>query len=175
MKYDTRRLVLLAILLAVSIVLNIVERLVLMGFTGLPMVRLGLANVVVLIVLYVLSPKDAFIVLVLRILLVSLLAPGSTVITFLLALAGGLAAFTAMYACKRTGRFTIISVSVAGAFFHAVGQILMAMFVLATEEIVFILPLFLALSIPTGILTGLIAKKTAAIIKGQLRSYRYEE
>ncbi len=175
MKRDTRRLVLLAILLAASIVLNIVERLVLMGFTGLPMVRLGLANVVVLILLYVLSPKDAFVVLILRIFLVGLLAPASTVITFLLSLSGGLAAFLAMYALYATKRFSIISVSVAGAFFHAVGQILMAMFILATEEVVFILPVFLALSVPTGILTGLIAKKTAEIIKVKLQAYSYHE
>ena len=48
---NTKRLVFLAIMLTVSIALNIIERLVLMGFTGLPMVRLGLANVVVLILL----------------------------------------------------------------------------------------------------------------------------
>ncbi len=175
MKRDTRRLVLLAILLAVSIVLNIVERLVLMGFTGLPMVRLGLANVVVLILLYVHSPKDAFLVLILRILVVGFLAPGSTIITFLLSLSGGLAAFLAMYALKTTGRFTIVSVSVAGAFFHAVGQILMAMFILATEEVIFILPIFLALSVPTGILTGLIAKKSVETIKEKLRAYSHDE
>jgi len=67
---NTQKLVLLSILIAISIVLNIVERFALGGLTGLPMIRLGLANIVVLMVMYLYQAKDAFLVLIIRIFLV---------------------------------------------------------------------------------------------------------
>ncbi len=170
---NTKRLVFLAIMLTVSIALNIIERLVLMGFTGLPMVRLGLANVVVLILLYVYSFRDAFAVLLLRILLVGLLAPGATIFSFFLSLAGGLFAIAMMTLFKRLPSFSIIGVSVMGAAGHAVGQILTAVFLFSTEEVVFILPLFMTLSIPTGVFTGIVAKRMIVLLKQTSSTYEY--
>ena len=164
---QTKRLVFLAVMLGVSVVLNIVERTAIQGFSGLPMIRLGLANIVVLILLYTYGRKDAFSVLILRILLVGfvtgLLSP-----SFFLSFAGGMVAFTLMTLFKRLPGFTIISVSVMGSLGHAVGQIAMAVFILETSEIVYILPVLIAISIPTGIFTGMVARKLINLMKDQL-------
>ncbi len=170
---NTKRLVFLAIMLTVSIALNIIERLVLMGFTGLPMVRLGLANVVILILLYVYSFRDAFAVLLLRVFIVGLLAPGATIFSFALSLSGGLLAIAMMALFKKLPSFSIIGVSVIGAAGHAIGQVFMAVFIFSTEEVVFILPLFLTLSIPTGIFTGLVAKRMILLLKQKVTTYEY--
>ncbi len=154
-----------------SIVLNIVERVALGGFTNLPMLRLGLANIVVLIVLYVYGTRDAFAVLILRIALVSLLYAG--VIAFALSLSGGFLAFFLMWLFSRMERFTIVSVSVMGAIGHAVGQIMMAMFLLETEEIIFTLPIFLLMSVPTGIFTGLVARRLIRLMREKMPILRY--
>ena len=153
----TKKLVLLSILLAISIVLNIVERFMLGGLTGLPMIRLGLANIVVLMIFYLFNAKDAFVILVLRIFIVgvytSLFSP-----TFFLALGGGLVAYLGMYLGKKIPLFSEIGVSVLGAFGHALGQILMAIFILETEALIVYFPWLVALSLPSGVITGFIAK-----------------
>ena len=169
---QTKRLVFLAIMLAVSVVLNIVERTAIVGFTGLPMIRLGLANIVVLIILYTYGIKDAFAVLLIRILLVSFVT-GLFSPAFYLSLSGGMVAFALMMLFKRLPGFTIISVSVMGSLGHAVGQIFMAVFLLNTEEIIFILPLLIAISIPTGIFTGMVARKLINSMKEQFKVHSY--
>jgi len=169
---QTKRLVLLAILLAVSVVLNIVERVAIGGLTGLPMVRLGLANIVILIVLYIYTVKDAFTLLILRIFLVGLFTALFSP-TFWLSLGGGLLAFLLMVIFKKLRVFTVISVSVMGSFGHAVGQILTAIFLLSTQELIAYLPVLIALSIPTGIFTGLISKRLITILENNIAVEHY--
>ena len=169
---QTKKLVFLAVMLGVSVVLNIVERTAIQGFTGLPMVRLGLANIVVLIVFYTYGVKDAFGVLILRIILVGFVT-GLFSPAFYLSLAGGIFAYGLMVLFKHLPGFFIISVSVMGSLGHAVGQILMAIFLLNTEEIVFILPILIAISIPSGIFTGMVARKLLTTMKSQFTVHSY--
>jgi heptaprenyl diphosphate synthase len=161
---NTQKLVLISILIAISIVLNIIERFALGGLTGLPMIRLGLANIVVLMVLYLYQAKDAFLVLIIRIFLVglftSLFSP-----TFFLSLGGGLLAYLGMSIGKSLKVFSIIGVSVLGSFGHALGQIIAAIIILSTQELIVYFPWLVVLSIPTGLLTGFIALKMNQIIK----------
>jgi heptaprenyl diphosphate synthase len=161
---NTQKLVLISILIAISIVLNIIERFALGGLTGLPMIRLGLANIVVLMVLYLYQAKDAFLVLIIRIFLVglftSLFSP-----TFFLSLGGGLLAYLGMIIGKSLKVFSIIGVSVLGSFGHALGQIIAAIIILSTQELIVYFPWLVVLSIPTGLLTGFIALKMNQIIK----------
>jgi len=161
---NTQKLVLISILIAISIVLNIIERFALGGLTGLPMIRLGLANIVVLMVLYLYQAKDAFLVLIIRIFLVglftSLFSP-----TFFLSLGGGLLAYLGMIIGKSLKVFSIIGVSVLGSFGHALGQIIAAIIILSTQELIVYFPWLVVLSIPTGLLTGIIALKMNQIIK----------
>lgn len=161
---DTKKLVLLSILLAISIVLNIVERLMLGGLTGLPMVRLGLSNIIILMVIYLYQSKDAVLLLILRVFLVgvftSLFSP-----TFFLSLGGGLMAFIGMYVGHKVKVFSMIGVSVLGAFGHALGQILMAIVLLETESLIVYFPWLVAISIPTGVITGVVALKMTGLLK----------
>jgi len=170
---QTRKMIFIAILLSVSIVLNIVERFAVQGFTGLPMIRLGLANIVVLVILYTYGPKDAFVILLLRILLVAMLTTGLLAPAFWLSFSGGMVAYTLMFTFKKLPGFTLISVSVMGSVGHAVGQIIMAVFILNTQEIIFILPLLLMLSVPTGIFVGLVSKRVLHILSHQLFKEQY--
>ncbi len=165
---NTQKMVLIAILLSVSIVLNLVERFTLQGFTGLPMVRLGLANIVVLLILYTYGTKDAFAILFLRIVLVAMLSTGLGSVSFLLSFSGGMVAFLLMVTFKTLKGFTVISVSIMGSLGHAFGQIFMAIFVLATDEIVFLLPVLMMLSVPTGIFVGLTTQRLIKILGPQM-------
>lgn len=163
-KTKTKKLVTIAIMLSISIVLSIVESLFPIGVTG---AKLGLANIITLVVMYLYSPKDATLVLLLRILLVALLYSGFGSLTFWLSLSGGTVALMFMLFIKLTNRFTIVSVSVVGSLGHAAGQIFAAMILMNTAALVFYFPVIFLVAIPTGVFVGITAQKFISIAKNQ--------
>lgn len=161
-----RKMVFLGIMISISIVVSIIEAQISTVLFIIPGVKLGLANIITLIVLYIYGPKDAFIVLIIRILIVALIY--SPMPAPLLSLSGGLFAYVTMVLMKKIKQFSIISVSVSGALMHMVGQILMAIIVLSTKELLLYLPYMVLISIPTGIFTGIVAKKLTQIFEKTL-------
>ncbi|QMS84473.1 Gx transporter family protein [Candidatus Xianfuyuplasma coldseepsis] len=163
----TKRLTLLAILLAISIVLSIVESMIPIPIP-VPGVKLGLANVVTILILFIYGDRDAFTILLLRIILVGLLRGNIFSVTFFLSLSGGMVAYLMMFLFKHLKRFNIISISIMGAFGHSVGQIVMAIFIIERRELIFYFPYILVLSIVTGVFTGMIATRSLQIMKKAL-------
>ncbi len=159
----TKRITLLAIMLSLSIVLSIVESL--LPVIPIPGVKLGLANVVTLIVMYIYGEKDAFMVLLLRIILVGLLRGNIFSVTFFLSMSGGMTAYLMMILFKNVKVFSVIGVSIMGAFGHSVGQIVMAIFLIERAELIYYFPYVLVISVITGVLTGLVAYKSLDIMK----------
>jgi len=158
---NTQRLVTLSILLSISIVLSIVEGAIQFGVPG---AKLGLANIITLVVMYLYSDKDAFTLVILRILLVGLVRTlGSP--AFFLSLSGGMLAFLMMYLFKKTNKFSLLSVSVMGSLGHSVGQIVMAIFILDTPQLVFYFPIIFLIAIPTGIFVGMTSQKFISVSK----------
>ncbi|MDD5293611.1 MAG: Gx transporter family protein, partial [Candidatus Izemoplasmatales bacterium] len=86
---------------------------------------------------------------------------------FWMSLSGGVLAIISMIVAKRFIKMSIIGVSVAGALFHMIGQILMAMFVLNTETLLYYLPWMMLISVPTGIFTGVVANKMQKMLHDQ--------
>ncbi len=148
---STKKAVMLAVLLAMAIVLSIVESL--LPSLGVIGAKLGLANIITIVILYTFTDKDAFVIVILRILLVPLLR-GFVLPTFLLSLGGGLLAFFLMWLFKKMKIFNVVSVSVMGSLGHSLGQILMAMVLFEVAEIVFYFPILFAVAIPTGVFVG---------------------
>ena len=153
----------LAILLSISIVLAIVESF--LPVIPIPGVKLGLANVVTLIVMYYFGEKDAFTLLMMRIVLVALLRGNIFSVTFFLSFSGGMVAYIMMFLTKQARIFSIIGVSIMGAFGHSVGQIAMAIFILDTVELIFYFPYILLLSVVTGVITGFLAYRSYNIMQ----------
>jgi heptaprenyl diphosphate synthase len=154
-KNKTKKLVTISILLSISIVLSIVEPAFLLGVPG---AKLGLANIITLVVLYLYTPKDAALLLFLRVFLVGLVYSGIWSLTFQLSLGGGTLAVLLMILVKKTNRFTIISVSVMGSLGHATGQIFVAMMVMSTPFLVYYLPVLFMMSVPAGLFIGYTSK-----------------
>jgi len=161
----TKRLTLLAVMLAASIVLSIIESQIPVFIPG---VKIGLANVVTLIIFYIYGDRDALLILVLRIVLVGMLTGKIASPTFFLSLSGGMTAYLMMFIFKHLKVFSIIGVSIMGAFGHSVGQIAMAIFLIERTELIFYLPWILVLSVTTGVITGMVSKKSLAIVKNAI-------
>ena len=149
-----KRFTIIAMLLAIAIVLNVLE-----SFTiFIPGVKLGFANIIILIMLYEFKPAEALMVDILRIFMVGLLRGSSLSPTFFMALSGGLTSFIIMFLFSRIKIFSPVGVSVLGSISHATGQIFVAIGLLGTNAVVYYLPFIGLLSILTGILSGIIAK-----------------
>ena len=159
----TKRLTLLSILLAISIVVSIIEATAIV--IPIPGVKLGLANVVTLLIMFIYGERDAFMVLILRIVLVGLLIGTIFNVGFYLSLAGGMVAYTMMFLFKRLNRFSLVGISIMGAFGHSVGQIVMAIFIIERVELIYYFPYILVLSVATGVVTGLVATRALVIMK----------
>lgn len=151
-----RRYVYIASLLTMSIVLSMVEGLIPIPVPG---VKLGLANIIILVMLYDFKTSEAFLVLIIRIFLVGILRGNIFQVPFFMSLCGGLTSFIVMRVFSLFKFFSIIGVSVIGSIFHCVGQIVIAIILLGTAQVVYYLPLIAILSTVTGVLTGIISKR----------------
>lgn len=151
----TKRLCIISMLLAMAIVLNILESFIPVFIPG---VKLGLANIIILIMLYEFKPYEALAVDVLRILLVGLLRGNFLSPTFIMSLSGGMLSFLVMYLFSRIKVFSPIGVSVLGAISHAIGQVIVAIFILGSQAVMYYLPFIGLLSIATGVFSGIITQ-----------------
>lgn len=147
----------LTMLLALSVVLNIIESFIPLFNGSIPGLKLGLANIIILIILYMFSFKDALYVSLLRIILVGILRTGLFSMTFFFSLGGALLSLCSMFLAKKT-KLSIIGVSVVGSIFHSIGQVLIAIIVIKNTYIIYYVPWLLLFSIPTGILVGIVSK-----------------
>ncbi len=152
---NLKRTCILSMLLAMAIVLNLVETLIPIFIPG---VKLGLANIIILIMLYEFKPTEALIVNLLRIIIVGLIRSTLLSPTFLMSLTGGILSYLLMLLFSRGKIFSPIGVSVLGAVGHTVGQIVIANILLDTTAVVYYLPLIALLSVFTGVFSGILAR-----------------
>jgi len=149
----TKRLVLLAMLTAVAMILSYVESL--LPSVGIPGVKMGLANIAVIFALFRFGWKEAAALSLVRVVLVSLLF--GSVDAMLYSLAGAVLSLAVMALLRRIDRFSTVGISVAGGVAHNAGQILMAMLILQTKQLLGYLPVLAVSGIAGGVLTGLAA------------------
>lgn len=146
----------LGVFCALALIFSYIESLIPLPI-GIPGVKLGLANLVVVIALYKMRMVDVFILVVARVLVSGFIF--GNYFSILYSLAGAVFSFFAMCVLKKTDKFTVIGVSVIGGVFHNLGQILVAIFVVETIRIVYYFPVLMISGVGTGILIGVIAQE----------------
>ena len=151
------RLTLLALCLALSLMLFFVElRLPLVA--AVPGFKLGLANIVTVAALRLFRAREAFLLLVLRIVLGAAFAGSLPALSF--SLAGGLLALSVGVLLLRAApRVPLALLGIAGALSHNVGQLLAASFWLGTLDVFYYAPMLFALAVFTGFATGFLAQE----------------
>lgn len=160
-----RKTVTLGFLLALALILAYVESLIPFSF-GIPGIKLGLPNLIVLLLLYGNDTpqgnqatcggiRDALLVNGMRIVLSGFLF--SNLYAILYALAGALCSFAAMLLGRRFRCFSVIGVSVLGGVFHNVGQVIVAMLVVETVYVGYYIPFLIVSGTVTGAVLGLAA------------------
>lgn len=149
----------LSMLLALSVVLNIVENMIPLFNGTVPGVKLGLANVVILFVLKEYGFKEAIFMSITRVLLVSILNTGLFSVAFFLSLSGALFSIFIMGILNKYSKLSVVGISISGSLFHSLGQIIAVSFFLNSLSAFNYLPIIILFAIPTGILTGIITKE----------------
>ena len=142
----------LGVFLALALICSYVESLIPFYF-GIPGVKLGLTNIVVVLMLYCVLAGFLF----------------GNLFSILYSLAGGMFSFLVMYLLKRTGKLGVLPVSVAGGMSHNIGQIAVAAFVVENINIFYYLPVLFVAGIVTGLLIGVAAQEIILRIGGRLK------
>lgn len=150
----TRTITYTALFSALALIFSYIEAILPIS-AGMPGVKLGIANLVVIIALYKMDFKSALAINLIRILVAGLLFSG--LFGALYSLAGGMLSLIAMYLLKKTDLFSIIGVSMAGGVVHNMGQLLVASFVVSNIRMFFYLPILMFSGIISGILIGVLA------------------
>lgn len=162
---NVKKSVILAFLVAAGILLQLLE-----SFVGVFMIvpgyKIGLANIAGLFALYMYDEKSMAYVSLLRIFLSSLMQGTLFSVSFWLSLSGGLLACLAMIIAYKSKVFSIYGVSILGASFHNIGQVIAITWIYQQYFMQLFLPILLALSIVSGILIAVICKKVLSHING---------
>lgn len=158
----TRRIAMAGVLCALAFGLSYIEMLLPFDF-AVPGIKLGLANVVVLVALYVLKPADAFAINFARVMLAGLLFGNPMTVSF--SVAGAVFSFITMFLLKKyTGRHIIV-ISLAGAIAHIFGQMCVGMFYYNPRVVIYYCTFLLVAACFTGFLLGFVASRILNVVR----------
>lgn len=160
---DIKKMTLYANLLAIAIILNIVESL--WQVIPVPGAKIGLANIVTVIILFIYKPSDSIYFVIIRVIFVSILTGKLFNPIFYMSLSGGIFASVSMVILFKLDFFGLLGISVLGSIMHTVGQIMMGIFVVGSVAVISYLPIMLLISVPAGIVTGIVSKRFLVAFK----------
>lgn len=150
----TRRLALSAMLAALALIFSYVEVLIPIP-VPVPGIKLGIANLVIVMAIYKLGFRYAFTINCVRIVIAGLLFSG--VFGMLYSFAGGILSIVIMYLLYRTGWFSMVGVSMAGGVAHNLGQLITAAIIVENVRMMSYFSILLFSGLISGILIGILA------------------
>ena len=154
---STRRLALSAMLAALALIFSYVEALIPLP-VPVPGIKLGIANLVIVMAIYKLGFRYAFTINCVRIFIAGLLFSG--VFGMIYSFAGGVLSLLVMYLLQRTGWFSMVGVSMAGGVVHNLGQLITASLLVQSVRMMSYFSILLFSGLISGILIGVLASLT---------------
>lgn len=151
---QSKKIATIGMMIAIAFVLNYIEVLIPIN-VGIPGVKLGMSNIVVVFCLYTLGPVTAFAIAIIRIILCGLTF--GSISSMIYSLAGGMLSYAVMFLMKKINRFSIYGVSVVGGVSHNLGQILMAMLILQTKLLIYYYPFLIVTGVVAGFFVGMLS------------------
>lgn len=148
---------------AFALILSYVEMLIPIQF-GIPGIKLGLANLMIVIMLYKRNAKEAMMLSVVRIVLAGFMF--SNLFSIIYSLAGGTLSLIVMALLKKRESFSVMGVSIAGGVSHNIGQLLVAMAVVETYRVGYYFPVLLIAGVLTGALIGVVSNEVLKRLRG---------
>lgn len=140
---------------ALALIFSYVETLIPVNL-GIPGVKLGLANLIIVVALYKMRLSEAYLLSVVRVLLAGFIF--GNYFSIIYSLAGGLLSLTVMALLKKWGGFSLQGISIAGGVFHNIGQLIVAAVVVETFSVTYYFPVLLVAGLLTGLVIGIVAE-----------------
>ena len=158
---SAKRIAKMSMLVALAIIFSYIEFLVPINL-GVPGIKLGLANLVIVIALYIMNTMDVWLISILRILILGFMFGSGMSIIY--SIAGAVLSLIVLCIIKRIKGFSIVGVSIAGGVCHNIGQVLVAMVVVETTGILYYMPALLVAGVITGAIIGIVSKRVIAAV-----------
>lgn len=149
-------------LIALAFILSYIESIIPIP-VPVPGIKLGLANLVVITALYTMGPKQAFVLSMIRIVLVGFTF--GSLSTMIFSFAGAMLSWLLMVSAKRWKGFSMTGVSIIGGVGHNIGQILVAIWMIGSSILVYYLPFLIISGLATGAAIGIVGAVITANIK----------
>lgn len=143
-----------SILAALAMIFSYIEAIMPLSI-GVPGIKLGIANLVIIIALYKLDGRYAFAINLLRIIVAGLLFSG--IFGMFYSMAGGILSLLTMILLKKTNLFSVVGISLAGGVMHNLGQVILASLLVSNIKVFIYFPVLIFSGIATGILIGIVA------------------
>ena len=159
----------MAMMIALAMIFSYVETMIPINF-GIPGVKLGLANLVIVAAIYLFGGKQAFLISIVRIFLSGFMFGNLASIMY--SLAGGLLSLAVMLLLKKTDKLSILAVSFMGGICHNIGQLIVAMLVVENLKLIFYVPVLLISGFLTGLLIGIVCRVILPTVKRAYESAR---
>ena len=140
---------------ALALIFSYVETLIPVNL-GIPGVKLGLANLIIVVALYKMRLSEAYLLSVVRVLLAGFIF--GNYFSIIYSLAGGLLSLTVMALLKKWGGFSLQGISIAGGVFHNIGLLIVAAVVVETFSVTYYFPVLLVAGLLTGLVIGIVAE-----------------
>lgn len=154
MRNLTKKIALLGVLTSVALVLSYLEAMLPPISTAAPGIKMGLPNIIVILLLYKFGLKEALMVSGIRVFIVALLF--GNVMTLAYSVAGAVLSLALMTLFKKMNLFSIIGVSIIGGISHNLGQILVAIFLFDTIQIGYYMIILAITGTIAGVVIGII-------------------
>ena len=149
-----KKIALYGLLVTLAFILSYIESLFPLTLS-IPGIKMGLANLVVIVALYKMGVKEAFSLSILRIILVGFTFGSPS--TMMFSMAGGILSWLMMVLFKKSKLFSMTGVSIIGGIAHNIGQIIVSIYVVDNIKIIYYLPFLLVSGVITGALIGILA------------------
>lgn len=150
-----------AMFIALAMIFSYVEAMIPLDL-GVPGVKLGIANIIVVVGIYIIDSKDVFMISMVRIILTGILF--GNIMSIAYSMAGGILSFFTMLLMKKVKGFSIVGVSILGGVMHNIGQIIIAIVIVENLVVAIYLPILVIAGATTGLAIGLLAKKIIDIV-----------
>lgn len=151
---NTRIITICGLMTALAMIFSYIESLVPIPIP-VPGVKLGLANMAIMIVMFTIGTREAVFVDFIRVVLTSMLFGNFN--SFIFSISGAVLSIVVMAVLKHTGKFSEVGISVTGGVMHNIGQIIAAIIIMDTSAIILYLPVLMISGVVTGIVIGIVA------------------
>lgn len=157
-----KKVAVLGLCVALAMIMSYIESLFPLNL-AVPGIKMGLANIVIIFLLYRVGFSSACIVSLIRVFLVSMLFGNVMMMAY--SIAGAVLSLAVMLVLKKCGKFSVVGVSIAGGVAHNAGQIIMAVILLGAKQIAYYLPVLTVTGTVTGVLIGIAASVVIKRVK----------